>query len=266
MSRHLEDAYATAAGVAVGVGVAASVLTAAVVSLLVTRRIFRPVRALNTAAARLAGGDFATRMPPAGLGPEFDTLTGAFNTMAATLEGTEQARLRLLADVTHEMRTPLATIGAYLECLADGVRSPGQQSWDILAGQTMRLRRLVDDITLVSRAEEHQLELEAANHSGTMVAACRGWRASSRRCRRARPPDRTALGQHGLLVRSLSPDRRGVFADEAADQAVRHGEVRAHVATGTLGVHTCARPGSRKRAGEHQRQDRQGAAVITSPR
>ena len=159
LSRHLDDAFAAAAGIAIGVGTVAALLTAAAVSLVITRRLSRPVRDLGTAAARVAGGDYTPRVTPPGLGPELDALTSAFNAMAAALETTEATRRRLLADAAHELRTPLATLDAYLEGLADGVRSPSQETWDVLASQTARLRRLTEDIALVSRAEERQLPL-----------------------------------------------------------------------------------------------------------
>jgi signal transduction histidine kinase len=124
VSRHLDDAFAAAAGLAIGIGTAAALLTAAAVSLLVTRRLSRPIHDLGTAAARVAAGDYTARVTPPGLGPELDTLTAAFNTMAAALAATEATRRRLLADAAHELRTPLATIDAYLEGLADGVRAP----------------------------------------------------------------------------------------------------------------------------------------------
>lgn len=159
VTRHLQDAFATAAGISIAVGTAAALLTAAAVSLLIARRLSRPISALGTAAARLAGGDYSARMQPAGIGPELDSLAGAFNTMAAALESTEQTRRRLLADAAHELRTPLATLDAFLEALTDGVRAPGPDTWQVLTAQTARLRRLADDIALVSRAEEHRLPL-----------------------------------------------------------------------------------------------------------
>jgi signal transduction histidine kinase len=159
LSRHLDDAFTTAAGLAIGIATAAALLTAAAVSLLVTRRLSRPIYDLSTAAARVAAGDYNARVTTPELGPELDTLTNAFNAMATALAATEATRRRLLADAAHELRTPLATIDAYLEGLADGVRSPTRETWDVLTSQTARLRRLADDIALVSRAEEGQLVL-----------------------------------------------------------------------------------------------------------
>jgi len=65
----------------------------------------------------------------------------------------------LLSDVAHELRTPLATIDAYLEGLADGVVEPRPHTWELLRTETARLNRLSEDIARVSRAEEHQLDL-----------------------------------------------------------------------------------------------------------
>jgi two-component system, OmpR family, sensor histidine kinase BaeS len=80
--------------------------------------------------------------------------------MADALEHTEDTRRRLLADLAHELRTPLATIEAYHEGLADGVVELDAASVAVLEEATGRLQRLVEDLSLVSRAEEGQLALE----------------------------------------------------------------------------------------------------------
>jgi signal transduction histidine kinase len=160
LARHLDDAFAASAGLAIAVGTGAAVLTAAGVSLIIARRLSRPMHNLAAAAATVATGDYTARVPEAGIGPELDTLAAAFNAMAGQLQATETARRRLLADAAHELRTPLATLDAYLEGLADGIRAPVQETWDIMTAQTLRLGRLADDIALLSRAEENQLPLD----------------------------------------------------------------------------------------------------------
>ncbi|MFD8302845.1 sensor histidine kinase [Streptomyces sp. NPDC059690] len=162
LSRHLEDAFLTAGALALAIGVAAFLIAAVTAAVLITRRLSRPAHDLAAAARRVAAGDYTARLGPMRLGPEFETLTSAFNTMAEALESTERTRRRLLGDVAHELRTPLATIEAYLEGLADGVRTLDAHTLEVLGGQTARLHRLVEDISLVSRAEENQLTLARA--------------------------------------------------------------------------------------------------------
>ena len=168
LSRHLEDAFLSAGGIALGIGGAAFLTAALVAAVLLSRRLSRPVRDLADAAGRVAGGDYTARLRPTFLRPEFDALTGSFNTMAEALESTERTRRRLLGDVAHELRTPLATIEAYLEGLADGVRTLDEHTLAVLGAQTGRLHRLVEEISLVSRAEEHRLTL-----ARTLVPAAR---------------------------------------------------------------------------------------------
>jgi signal transduction histidine kinase len=236
---HLEDAFASAGGITIGVGGAVAFATATAVTAFMARRLSRPIRALDTAASRLSAGDYTARMPATSIAPELDILTGAFNTMAAALEATEATRRRLLADVAHELRTPLATLDAYFEGLADGVRSPTADTWDVLAAQTARLRRLADDIALVSRAEEGQLGLHtepvAPNEivRAAVAAARPGYGKQGVRLAAhlapvlpdvAADPERLAQVLAGLLsnaLRHTPPGGTVTVATEAARQSLR---------------------------------------------
>jgi signal transduction histidine kinase len=212
LGRHLDDAFAAAAGIALGIGAAVAAVTAVAVSLLITRRLSRPLRDLSGAAAAVAAGDYTARIRAPGVGPELDTLAGAFNTMAAGLAASEATRRRLLADAAHELRTPLATLDAYLEGLADGIRSPGQDTWDIMASQTARLRRLADDISLVSRAED------AVAPGGLVTAAVDAARPGYD----AKGVHLTARAGVGLPDISADPDRIGQVLAGLLANALRH--------------------------------------------
>lgn len=161
VSRHLDEAFSEATLIALGIAVGVAALTAAAASWLVSVRVVRPIRSLAGAAQRVARGAYSARVPVQG-GDELALLAAAFNDMAASLEAGERRRRELLSDVAHELRTPLATLEAYVEGLADGVVEPDPDTWEALHAEMERLARLVDDLQAVSRAEERQLDLRPA--------------------------------------------------------------------------------------------------------
>jgi signal transduction histidine kinase len=136
----------------------AAIATAAGASLLVSRRIARPIHQLAEASHRIADGQYSQRVAARGE-DELGELGASFNVMATALELTERRRMQLIGDVAHELRTPVATLRGYLEGLMDGVVQPTDETWTRLHGETERLQRLVDDLQELSRAEAHQLSL-----------------------------------------------------------------------------------------------------------
>ena len=156
--RHAEEAYISANVIAGSLALLAAVVTALAVSVYLNRRIGRTITAASDAAALLAAGSYRTRVEAPRLGPEFEQLAKAFNIMAIRLEGTETTRRRLIADVAHEMRTPLATLEGYIEALEDGVARPDSATLAVLRAQTARLTRLASDMSAVSKAEEGRIE------------------------------------------------------------------------------------------------------------
>jgi signal transduction histidine kinase len=159
-ARHVDEAFTRAVLLSLGMAVAVAILAALTVAWLVSRRIATPVADLATAAGRVAAGGYDTRVPDPGLGPEFAALADGFNTMAARLAGTERVRQRMLADLAHELRTPIASIEATAEAVADGVLPADATTCATLTGQAARLGRLVADIAAVSQAEERSLYAE----------------------------------------------------------------------------------------------------------
>ena len=156
---HVDEAFASAVLIALAVGVVIALGVALVVTWLVARRLAAPVAEASGAAYRIADGDYQTWLRQPGLGPEFDQLTTSFNTMARRLATTEQTRRRLLADLAHELRTPLASIEATIEAVTDGILPSDPTTLATLTEQSQRLHRLVGDLSAVSRAEERQLNL-----------------------------------------------------------------------------------------------------------
>ncbi len=135
-----------------------SLATALAASVLVTSRVVGPLRRLATASQRLAAGHYAERVP-GGSADELGDLALSFNEMAGALEQTERRRRELIGDVAHELRTPIATLEGYLEGVLDGVIEPNERTWARLHDEAGRLRRLVDDLQELSRAEARQIPL-----------------------------------------------------------------------------------------------------------
>lgn len=158
VAHHLNAAFNQATLIALTIAISTSALAALGISFVVSRRVVSPVRTLSEAAQAIARGGYDARVPAAGV-DEVGVLANAFNEMAEALAHAEQRRRELLSDVAHELRTPLATIGAYADGLADGVVSPDADAWRALQAETKRLGRLVDDLQKVSRAEGRQLDL-----------------------------------------------------------------------------------------------------------
>lgn len=148
------DAFRSANSVAGVVAILVAIVVAMVLSMLIARRLDRLVHSVSEAAATIADGDFAARVVRPRLGQDVDALVDAFNRMADQLQSVEKHRRQLLGDLAHELRTPIATLDAYLEAFEDGVAEVDDQTLSVLRAQTRRLARLADDIALVSRAEE----------------------------------------------------------------------------------------------------------------
>lgn len=154
---HVERAYRAVNLLSLGISLPAAILLALAVSWYLTRRFQAPLTTLRGAAADVAQGHYGTLVQVGAAGPELEALADAFNTMSTRLASTEETRRRLLSDLAHELRTPTATLHAYLEGLDDGVREWDQPTRRVLADQVARLTRLADDLDGVSRAEEGRL-------------------------------------------------------------------------------------------------------------
>ena len=156
---HVEEAFTSAGLLSLGAALIAALIAALAASWYIGRRIRRPLLTLTEAASAVRAGHYDVEVPTGG-GAELDTLAAGFNEMAARLGRVEQTRRRLLTDLAHELRTPIATLDGYLEGLEDGVVDWTPQTMTLLRSQTARLTRLADDLREVSRAEEGVITLD----------------------------------------------------------------------------------------------------------
>jgi signal transduction histidine kinase len=135
-----------------------AVVIALVLTFFLSRRILAPVKALTSAAKRIGRGDFSQRVESKDKS-ELGELAQSFNTMASDLERAEKLRQNMVADVAHELRTPLSNLRGYLEALHDGVIKPDAKTIRSLGEEATLLSRLVDDLQELSLAEAGKLKL-----------------------------------------------------------------------------------------------------------
>lgn len=144
-----------------------SVTTAAVVGFLVAlalsgligERVITPLKRISEGVRELAAGNLQHRVKVAGP-EEVAELGDNFNRMATRLEEGEAERQQLIADVAHELRTPLSILQGYLESMRDGVKLPGPDPITVASEQTQHLVRLVDDLQELALADARQLSLQ----------------------------------------------------------------------------------------------------------
>jgi signal transduction histidine kinase len=136
---------------------------AALISLLLGSLLFfqitSPIQKLRNATHAVAGGDLNQRVNIQSQ-DELGELGRSFNDMAEKLSQAETLRRNMVADVAHELRTPLAVMQANLEGIQDGVLPLDQEQVETLHAQTLLLSRLVSDLRLLSLAEAGQLQFD----------------------------------------------------------------------------------------------------------
>lgn len=157
---HVEQAYAAASYLSLGIALAVALGCAALASWWLAAKVRAPLAELTEAAGDMARGDYRARVAAPGVATELDALAGSFNDMAERLEHVEDTRRQLLADLAHELRTPIATLSGYLDGVDDGMVAWTEQTRAVLAAQVRRLSRLATDLDDVSRAEEGRIVLQ----------------------------------------------------------------------------------------------------------
>lgn len=218
--QHAEEAFRSASALALGIALAAAVLASLAVSVFLTRRIASSLGTLSAATTRIAAGRLDSRVARPSLGAEFDQLADAFNDMARQLENGDALRQRLLADVAHEVRTPVAVIGAYLEGLEDGVTTLTPETVSVLRDQGARLARLATDLAAVTRAEEGARSLVLAPTApGTLLSAAH---AGARSAYALAGVDLTVDVDPGLPTVDADTDRMSQVLGNLLDNALRH--------------------------------------------
>ena len=217
---HVEEAFASAMVVALVVALLVSLAIALAVTWFFTRRVQRSINAVSHSAARISTGDYRIRVGSPGLGAAFDQLTTTINQLAERLETVERTRRRMLSDLAHEMRTPLATIDAHLEAIEDGVRAPDTETLAVIKSSTDRLGRFARDISAVSKAEEGQLDVHPRSvRAVDLVGAAIGAARAAAETKHVRLLEEVETESAQVLA---DPERLGQVLGNLLDNAIRH--------------------------------------------
>jgi signal transduction histidine kinase len=149
---------------------------AIVLSIIFTRQIVAPLSRINSAAQHVRQGDLSRRIEISG-SSEFTELSKSFNSMVEKLSYDQELRHNMVADIAHELRTPLSIVQGNVEAMLDGVLPANTESLTSLHQETMLLSRLVEDLRTLSLAETGQLKYhsEAIDLGGLVQSVVDGY-------------------------------------------------------------------------------------------
>ena len=203
-------------------------MVALLLAAFVVRQITHPVVELGNAAHQIAQGDLATRVTIRS-GDELGDLAGSFNSMAESLQEQELLRRNLMADIAHELRTPLSGIQGNIEALQDGVFPLTPENLDPIHDQTLLLVRLVDDLRTLALADAGELTLSMAEvNLGELVArVLDGFRPFAKASQIALVYEEPPADQAILVTGDRA--RLGQVATNLIDNAIRHTPVGGRV-------------------------------------
>lgn len=141
------------------IGASALVLLVGVgITVVIARRMSRPLRQLTSAAGRMRGGDLSVRVDVRGR-DEIGQLGTAFNAMAEARHRLEELRKTMVADIAHELRTPVSNIRGWLESVEDGISKPDPALVSSLLGQAVQLQHIISDLQDLALADAGHLAL-----------------------------------------------------------------------------------------------------------
>lgn len=140
------------------VAAGAALVSAVAISLVISRRVVTPIRQMTEVSRYIAAGHYRERVQVTSQ-DELGQLAHSFNQMAASLEQVETMRRELIANVAHELRTPLASIKGYMEGLMDGILPLEPSTFQQIYREADRLQRLVNDLQELSRVEAGAFQL-----------------------------------------------------------------------------------------------------------
>lgn len=181
---------------------AAMILMAVVLAVILSRRISKPLENINRSAKQLAKGNYEASFCGKGF-LEIKELSDTLNATAKELSKVESLRRELMANVSHDLRTPLSLIYSYAEMMHDFPGEITPEQTQVIMDETKRLASLVDDVLDISR---HESGMSALNPSLFNLTAAIGSIVAS---------TAELLRQNGYTVDFMYESEHFVWADES---------------------------------------------------
>ena len=183
----------------------------------------QPLAKVADAARRFGRGELDTRVTvPESCGEEVVDLANAFNTMADSLEKSEQRRQEFIANVSHELKTPMTTIGGYIDGMLDGTIPPEKQQhyMQIVSGEVRRLSRLVRNMLEISRLKDQGIPADKLADFDLCEAAGQALLSFEQRINRKHLNVDVDMPELGVTVRAM-PDAVTQVLYNLIDNAVK---------------------------------------------
>jgi len=213
---------------------AVALAVAAIVAFYLARRLTRPLTAMGKTADRIAGGDLSARVD-LGRHPD-DELAGlarALDGMAAQLEAARGLERGFLLSVSHDLRTPLTSIGGYAEAIADGAvegRDEQKRAAEVIGAEARRLERLVADLLDLARLDAHEFSLtpRPVDAAEVVGGAAEAFHPSAREIGVDLVVDRSAS-----VPVDTDPERLGQIVANLVENALKYARTRVMVGVAT---------------------------------
>ena len=191
-------------------------------SLLIAGSVARPLQRMSAAARRIASGDYRQRVEVAGP-REVRALASSFNDMTERVATAQQAQRDFLANVSHDLRTPLTSIQGFSQAIAEGVTSDpaaAQRAAQIIHDETARLHRMVESLLDLARLDASQMDMRRDPVAPGDLLRAVGTGFSGRA--RERQIDLRLIVPHNLPPISGDGDRLAQVFTNLLDNALKH--------------------------------------------
>ena len=187
-----------------------------------TRREIRPLQTMAAAARQIAHGNLDVRVPTGNRTEEIEELAVAFNNMAVSVQKSDTARQEFVANVSHELKTPMTTIAGYLDGMLDGTSPPEKhrEYMELVSSEARRLSRLVRSMLNVSKLRDQGVPKDQLKDFDVCGAAGQALLSFEQRINQKKLHVEVHMPDEGLMVNGV-PDTITQVIYNLLDNAVK---------------------------------------------